>query len=341
MRNLKPFIIIVSFLFTILLIVPTLLVIPFSNEKKMAESPPKKTHEKTPHVIEPTTPNLNIAVYRSQLEIVENVPIEEYIVGVVASEMYSTFKLEALKAQALAARTFIFKQMLSKEKLSVPDNAIVTDTEMHQVYKSKKELKNLWGKQYNDKIKKITKAVKETEGQILVYKEQPIDASYFSTSNGYTENSEEYWNNQLPYLRSVKSPWDKNSPKFIEQKTFSIADFEKKLGVDIGENTSVGTNISKTTGNRVDTIEIQGKKIDGKKIRELLDLNSTDFEFKRTGDQVIVTTKGLGHGVGMSQFGANGMAQEGKSYKDIISYYYTGVQIANAEQYETKITAKK
>ena len=166
----------------------------------------------------------------------EKLPLEEYVKGVVASEMPAEFAKEALKAQALTARTYIVKQMMSDEKIKLPEDAIVADTEFFQVYKSDEELKKMWGPDYSKKIKKIEEAVQETSGQILTYGGTPIDATFFSTSNGFTENSEAIWMNSFPYLKSVESPWDKNSPKFSGQKVISIAEFESKLGVKVPGN---------------------------------------------------------------------------------------------------------
>ncbi|MFX3627782.1 MAG: stage II sporulation protein D, partial [Ectobacillus sp.] len=279
------------------------------------------------------------AVYRSQQKKVENVNIEEYVTGVVAAEMPADFELEALKAQALTARTFVVKRMLKGEAL--PNKADVTDTVENQVYKNEAELKQLWGKDYDWKIKRIREAVYATAGQVLTYQGEPITASFFSTSNGYTENSEDYWGNAYPYLRSVNSPWDKAAPKFAAEQTFSVADFQKRLGVQVLADGGVGKIVERTSGKRVKTVDFNGKKLTGKQVREKLGLRSSDFTWKQKGDTIIVTTKGYGHGVGMSQYGANGMAKEGKSYKDILAHYYKGVEVSGLNEYEGKLMAKK
>ncbi len=271
----------------------------------------------------------------------EKLPLEEYVTGVVASEMPAEFAKEALKAQALTARTYIVKQMMSDEKIKLPEDAIVADTEFFQVYKSDEELKKMWGPDYSRKIKKIEEAVQETSGQILTYEGTPIDATFFSTSNGFTENSEAIWMNSLPYLKSVESPWDKNSPKFSGQKVLSIAEFESKLGVKLAGTGNIGEVKEFTAGKRVAKVDISGKEISGKDIREKLGLMSTDFTWERKGDKIVINTQGYGHGVGMSQYGANGMAEEGKKYQDIVQYYYQGVEITASDSFITTITAKK
>ena len=252
-----------------------------------------------------------------------------------------TFEDEALKAQALTARTYIVKKMLSKDKMGVPEGAEVTDTQLHQVYQSDEELRKKWGKDYDWKKSKVLAAVRATSGQILTYNGEAIDASFFSTSNGYTENSEDYWSNELPYLRSVSSPWDKNSPKFNSQKVMSVKDFEAKLGVRVGSDSTIGKIVERTTGKRVAKVDFNGKILTGKEIREALELQSSDFAWERKGSNIVISTKGYGHGVGMSQYGANGMAVEGKDYKEIVKHYYQGVEISSAESMLATITAQK
>jgi stage II sporulation protein D len=342
MKRIKPIMALLACLFVVVLLVPTILVIPFHDGKveKLAEELRQQETKQQAKAAE-NGPTVEVAVYRSKQKRIEHIPLEQYVIGVVAAEMPAEFELEALKAQALTARTYIVKQLLNDQPISLPKGANVTDTVMHQVYYSDDELKRLWGSDYDWKIRKITKAVLETRGQILTYDNQPIEASFFSTSNGYTENSEAYWQNEFPYLKSVASPWDKKSPKFYHQKVISVAEFERKLGVKLPENGSVGVILSRTPGKRVDVVEINGKKLTGREVREKLDLTSTDFTWMRKGNEIIITTKGYGHGVGMSQYGANFMAQEGKTYDQIVKYYYRGVDISSAIAFLNRLTVKK
>ncbi|HEY2420087.1 MAG TPA: stage II sporulation protein D [Neobacillus sp.] len=335
MKKFKPIIVLALSLIAATLLIPVILVLPFQEGKANGKLGEKLTQSASPS---PDTA-VEVAVYRSTKSIVENVPLENYLIGVVAAEMPATFKEEALKAQALTARTYIVKKMLGKAQLNNPKGAQVTDTTSDQVYKSNDELKKQWGIDYDWKRKKILDAVRATSGQILTYNGEAITATFFSTSNGYTENSEDYWSGTYPYLRSVSSPWDKTSPKFNAQQVFSVQEFETKLGVKLGAK--VGNITSFTAGKRVGKVDFNGKILTGKEIREKLNLRSSDFRWDRKGDSIIVTTKGFGHGVGMSQYGANGMAEEGKNYQDIVKYYYQGVEIISAENILTTITAKK
>ncbi|PLR94494.1 stage II sporulation protein D [Bacillus sp. T33-2] len=340
MLKIKPFVVAVVLLVALTLLVPTILVLPFTEEAsgklgedlKPAEQPTAKSSADAA---------VEVAVYRMAKSKLEKLQLNEYLIGVVAAEMPAEFETEALKAQALAARTYFVQQMLGKEKAKLPEGAQVTDTEAFQVYKSTDELKKIWGANYKWKIEKISEAVAATDGQILTFEGAPITATFFSTSNGFTENSEEYWPNSFPYLRSVESPWDLKSPKFNDQKIVSIKEFESKLGVKLTDLSNIGKVVSRTAGKRVGKVEINGKVLTGKEIREKLSLKSSDFTWSLKGDNIVITTKGFGHGVGLSQYGANGMATEGKTYQEIVKHYYSGVEISQADSLLTKVTAQK
>ncbi|KAB8126761.1 stage II sporulation protein D, partial [Gracilibacillus oryzae] len=190
---------------------------------------------------------------------------------------------------------------------------------------------------YHWKMDKITEAVAATQGEIITYNKEPITPAFFSTSNGYTENSEDYWQNELPYLKIVESPWDEElSPKFLNQIILTANEVQQKLGVNLSANVQ-DFQITRTDSNRVETATIAGTAFSGREIREKLNLPSNDFTITRKNDHFVFTTKGYGHGVGMSQYGANGMALEGKNYQDIISYFYKGTAIETLEQAAPKL----
>lgn len=281
---------------------------------------------------------LLIPVYLSKQHKVESVPLEDYVRGVVAAEMPADFELEAMKAQAMAARTYMVRRILDKDFSNVPvKDAWVTDTISHQAYLSEEELK----KKQSDSpsfalnLGKINQAVRETKDLILTYEGKPINATFFSTSNGFTENSEDYWGVPTPYLRSVPSPWDiKLSPRYKETVKLPYKEVLQKLGVtsisaSTGKSTSMKV-LNWTAGHRIKSVAIGGKTFTGKEVRERLGLNSSQFQWTWRGNELEVTTFGYGHGVGMSQWGANGMAQEGKSAQDIVTYYYQGISIEPA-----------
>ncbi|MCL6572075.1 MAG: stage II sporulation protein D [Bacillus sp. (in: Bacteria)] len=343
MKIIKPILVLVSLLIALTIIIPAVLVLPFSDEhlvsgklgENLAGVPPED------ELTAVADSEVEVAVFRSSKSKIENVLLEDYLVGVVASEMPAEFNEEALKAQALTARTYIVKKLLSKDDIGVPEGAQVTDTQIHQVYKSDDELRTGWGVSYDWKKKKVLAAVRATSGKILTYNGEAITATFFSTSNGYTENSEDYWPGNIPYLRSVSSPWDKNSPKFSSQKVMTVKSFEARLGVNLGSGSTIGKIIELTEGKRVSKVDFNGKLLSGKDIREKLELRSSDFVWERKGSNIVITTKGFGHGVGMSQYGANGMAEEGKNYQEIVKHYYQGVEITSAESMMATITAQK
>jgi stage II sporulation protein D len=247
--------------------------------------------------------------------------------------MPAEFELEALKAQALAARTYIVRRLSESKLDDVPQGAQVLDTVQHQVYMDESQRRDRWKDQYEWKNQRILQAVRATAGVVLTYDGKPIDATFFSTSNGFTENSGEYWEKPIPYLKSVPSPWDIQSPRYEETVTMTTAELEKNLGVKLTQEASTNGAWyqieSKTTGNRVGKISIGGKEFTGREFREKLNLNSSSFTMELRGNQVYITTKGFGHGVGMSQWGANGMAKNGKNAEQIVKYFYQGVSLQN------------
>lgn len=250
------------------------------------------------------------------------VPLEEYVAGVVAGEMPITFETEALKAQAVAARSYVLKKIEQNYK----NNYDVVDTVLNQVYLDNESLKNKWKDKYEERIQKIKKVVLDTKGEYLTYNGKVIEAFFFSTSSGLTENCEEVFVEALPYLRSVDSHYDEISPVYETEKVINYAEFCNKLGI---ENVPLNINITKTTSTgRIKNITINGVNFTGNQVTQRLGLRSNYFEIKQDNDNVIVTTKGYGHGVGMSQYGANGMAKEGYTYKDILNHYYTNIQIS-------------
>lgn len=323
------YIVVISFI-VIVLGLPSAIVIAFGanttnqNAKDIPTLSP--THSSIKNT-ESYAENITVSVYRMNNQEVENLYLEEYLKGVLAAEMPASYELEALKAQAISARTYILRFLMSDKKNRIPEvpqGADITDSTSHQVYKSQDELKAMWKNDNFDKyIKKITQAVNDTQGLIISHNGELIDSSFFAISNGYTENSEDYWNASLPYLRSVPSPWDKNSPDFFGTKKFSSKEFKLKLGVQLTNDISV----KRTATNRVSSIEINGKEFSGDEFRKALGLRSTDFSFNIVDDTIHFTTKGYGHGVGMSQYGANSMAKEGKNYKEILEYYYKGIKV--------------
>jgi len=292
-----------------------------------------------------------VSVYLTRTDTVEELPLETYLVGVLAAEMPAEFQPEALKAQAIAARTYIVQRLLSGDRSGVPDpKAVVTDTISHQAYLSQDQLEKEWKQAGKEaELSKLKRAVDETKGMVMTYQGKPITASFFSTSNGFTENSEDYWKNEIPYLRSVESPWDiKISPKYKTTVTMNRAEFIDKLGLadgaipvsagGQGSGAPIVKILSYTEGHRIERLKVGDKTFTGREVREKLGLKSSQFSFKMIDGKIEITTYGNGHGVGMSQYGAEGMAREGYKAQDILKHYYTGISF---DQTSNLLSSKK
>ncbi len=258
-----------------------------------------------------------INLYRKNGSVV-SMELDEYLVGVVGAEMPASFNIETLKAQAIVARTYTLKTINSGKKLS--------DDNRTQNYKSNEELKNTWGSSYNTYYNKVRSAVIDTKGIVIKYNGSLIDALYHSTSNGYTEDASNVWKNSVPYLKSVSSEYDTTNKNFIYNKFISYQDLSNKLGIPVSYSSNIEIS-EKTNSGRVKYLNIDGNIFNGVNVRTILGLRSTDFVFEKQETGINIITKGYGHGVGMSQYGANGMANNGYSYKDIILHYYKGVYL--------------
>lgn len=333
----RPIIVVAIVLIIALLLIPALVVQFVPQGAGQAQ---KEIVQLNPRQTEKTAPRIQIAVYRTGSKTIEKVHLESYIQGVVASEMPADFELEALKAQALAARTYIIRRLIAKDYSDSPEGSVVTDTQMHQVYQNEEELRERWGVDYERKISRINQAVNGTVGKVLTYEGRPINATFFSTSNGYTENSEDYWAAKIPYLRSVPSPWDEASPRFNDQIIMTVEEFQKKLGVKMtlpaNANGTLSHILSTTSGKRVKEVEIGDHVFTGREVRERLGLSSSHFDFNLEAGRVVINTFGWGHGVGMSQWGAHGMAEEGYNAEEIVKYYYKKIQVQDYRQWIAK-----
>lgn len=258
-----------------------------------------------------------ITVYRSNGNVI-NLNMTDYLIGVVSSEMPASFNLEALKAQSVLARTYALKAKQTGKKL--------TDTVSTQSYIDIDQMKNKWGNSFNTYYNKIKNAVENTNGEYLSYNGNYIEALYHSTNNGKTESSLDVFGNYYPYLISVSSEYDKNASSYLRTINMPLDTISNKLGLSLN-NDSVISILSYTDGGNIKEININGNNFSGKKVRELLGLRSADFDISISDNNANITTRGYGHGVGMSQYGANGMANAGYSYKDILSHYYPGTTL--------------
>ena len=261
--------------------------------------------------------NIYVSVRRGDGRVV-SLELEDYVTGVVGAEMPALFNSEALKAQAVIARTYALKANSMGRTLS--------DNESTQSYKDNGDLAGIWGSNYSSYYSKIKDAVNSTKGIYLTYNGNYIEAVYHSTSNGRTEDSSNVWGNSFPYLVSVDSVYDNSNPSFSISKSFSYSDISSKLGINVSSNTEFNI-LGYTSGGRVSSISVDGHEFSGVSFRSMLGLRSADFDIVKNDEDVVITTRGYGHGVGMSQYGANGMGKAGYSYSDILLHYYPGVSI--------------
>ena len=271
--------------------------------------------------------NTIIRVKRVDTGNIDKIFFEEYIVGVLAGEMPIYFEKEALKAQAVSARSYALKRI----EYNKDNDYDVVDSIMNQVYLDNDYLKSAWGENYIDNINKLREAVNETSMEYLEYNGEVIDALFFSTSNGYTETASLVFDVDLPYLKSVKSAWDEDtSSAFRSTFSMNINDFYEKIGLPYSDNFSFKV-LKRSSTNRIISLSINNREFTGKSLYNKLGLKSTDFSLKKEGNNIIISTVGYGHGVGMSQYGALGMAKEGYGYQDILKYYYSGTNIKKME----------
>ena len=267
--------------------------------------------------------NIIIRVKRLNSNEIEYLPLEEYIVGVLAGEMPIYFEKEAFKAQAVAARSYVLKKI----EYNKDNEYDVVDSVLNQVYLDNYYLKEAWQDKYLDNINKLREIVNETSLEYLDYNGEVVDALFFSTSNGYTENASLVFNIDLPYLQSVTSMWDSStSSAFRSTKKISIDEFYSSLNLEYSNILDFKV-LRRSSTNRILNLSINGIEFTGKEVYDKLGLKSMDFSLKQDGNNIIIDTVGYGHGVGMSQYGAEGMALEGYSYKDILSHYYVGTSI--------------
>lgn len=262
--------------------------------------------------------------------------MDTYLVGVVLAEMPAYFEPEALRAQSVVARTYARKAWATGGKHG--DGSVCTRPSCCQAWMSEEEYLGKGGSV--EDVEKIRDAVLSTSGRILTYEGQLIEATYFSCSGGSTEDAAAVWGTDFPYLQAVDSPGEENAAHFRDTVTVSRSELEKRLEVRLtGKPEAWIGPVSYTRGGGVDTIAIGGKFFTGKEVRAALGLRSTAFSITAEDDGVAITTRGFGHRVGMSQYGADAMAATGKTYLQILAWYYPGTQLeqlTNDENYIAK-----
>ena len=266
---------------------------------------------------------------------IEDISAFDYIVGAVCAEMPATFEKEALKAQAVAAHTYAERQKEKAETSPDPELGgayFSNDSAKYQAYFTENQVKQYYGDNYEQYIKKVREAVSEVENEIIVYKDEPIIAAFHSMSAGKTESAENVWGSGVDYLVPVDSEDDVSAPKYLEEYEFTEDEMRRRLenafeGIKLGDEPEKWFSEAELSDSKTALkIKIGDKTVTGQEIRAALSLRSAAFEISYD-KEFKITTKGYGHAVGMSQYGANSMAEKGKDYKEILEHYYPGTDI--------------
>lgn len=287
----------------------------------------------------PTNPT--ISLYDAKHDKVIELPLEEYLFGVVASEMPASFPLEALEAQAVSARTYAARRLpaYGGKPCGRHGADLCSDSTCCQAWRAREEHMERWGEDAAFYADKIDQALEETAGVVALYKGKPIDALYFSNSGGRTEDAADVFGGDVPYLVSVVSPGEEDAAHYEDAFSYTRKEFAKalnkafpeaKLKTDALEE-QVGV-LSRSEGGRVTKLRLGEVTITGREFRAALGLPSASFTIDVSSGGVVVNTRGFGHGVGMSQYGARAMALDGNDYQQILAHYYTGIALGTLDE---------
>ena len=274
-----------------------------------------------------------IRVYLHEEDRIEEMTMTDYLIGALSAEMPAAFEDDALRAQAVAARTYAAGHMTRYGGDGYKGADISTDYRIHQAYASEVKQREKWGADYDRFHEKIRRAVEATAGEVAVYDDRLIRALYHSSCGGRTASSQEVWDRPLPYLVSVRCDWDSDAPRYRETKKVSFDEVVAGLGMEAAVMTASADGadvirvVNRTESGRADLVRIGGQNYAGTDVRQKLSLRSANFTAHAENGSLVFATVGYGHGVGLCQYGANGMAKEGYSYRDILAHYYQGISI--------------
>ena len=323
---------------TAFIIALALILVPLTEFKSDSVNPDEIRGENSNAITENTTAQSEaVKVFMRDDDLVLSITVEEYLVGVLAAEMLPTYHEQALCAQAVAAYTYLLCKKSEQEKS--PDSSLKgaylsNDTSTHQGYLTQEERAAKWGDKAEIYEKKLSKAVESVSGKVITYNGKPIIAAFHANNSGVTQSAKTVWGNDVPYLKSVKSIGDKLSPDCIKTVVMTAAEVSQAVsalpGCELsGESDSWIKNVKTDESGYVVSLEIGGAKLTGLKVRDALGLKSAVFTVEMQDGSFRFTTQGYGHGVGMSQYGADYMARQGSKWQEIIKHYYTGVEIAD------------
>lgn len=270
-------------------------------------------------------------------DMTEQMTLERYLTGVVRGEMPASFEMEALRAQAAAERSYVYYQLAAGRKDAHPDADFCTDHTCCSAYLSETAAREKWGGDFAPWNTRVEQAVSDTDGQVVLYNGRPILAVFHSSSAGRTAAAGDVWSGDLPYLVSVDSPeGEETVPNYYSTVTFTAAEAKEKLLAAHPELKLSGTPdrwfgaAAENGSGRVETVSVGGTDIEGTELRRIFGLRSACFTVAADSESVTFRVTGYGHGVGMSQYGANQLAREGKTWQEILEWYYTGATVGNA-----------
>lgn len=272
-------------------------------------------------------PSESFKVYDAENKSITEMTAADYVFGVVAAEMPALYEPEALKAQAIAAYTFACSR---KADNSEQEYDITTDPATDQSFITEATARERWGENAELYVQKIKTAVNEADGYMITYNGTPITAVYHAISSGKTESCKDIWGTELPYLTTVTSEGDRLADGYISELALTAEELKEKFNGKVqftADPLQYFSEAVRTESGTVKEISLCGTTLSGSEIRELLDLRSSNFEVSYQGSKFTFTVYGYGHGVGMSQNGANYMAKQGSSFEEILCHYYTGCKV--------------
>ena len=270
--------------------------------------------------------NNYVRLYDPETDKVEKIELREYIYGVVAGECPMLYHEEAIKAQIVAAKTYTLYRMRAN---AGEDYDVTTDPETSQAYINKQTAYKNWGSSAETYNQKLNSLIDEVYDYCVLYKDMPILSVYHAMSSGKTEDCKNVWGSSLSYLKAVESEGDKLAENYLTEKKLSLAEANGILtaeGITVSE--LCGGNINRTDSGNVLRIKVGEKEITGSTIAELFELRSNNFDLKLTDKELQISVRGYGHQVGLSQNGANFMAKSGSDFKEILTHYYSGTEVA-------------
>ncbi len=314
-------------LLTFMIALSVLLVPLLSLEKGINDGAENQTQPETQQSQQSET----VRVYMHQSGEIKETDLSEYLVGVLAAEMSPTFHEEALKAQAVAAYTYLLNKRADPDK-SLNGADLSDNSATHQGYIASDERKEKWGDKADAYEEKLQNAVKEISGKIITYDGEPIIAAFHAINSGVTQSAQTVWGGDVPYLKSVNSPGDKLSPDCMKTVALSATEFSNLVsdveGCSLNGEASEWIGKVKTNSDGyVQSVEIGSAELSGLEARDALGLRSAVFTYEYKDGNFIFTTNGYGHCVGMSQYGADYMARQGSTWEEIIKHYYQGVTV--------------